>query len=189
MTTASTERSHPAAEPSTLERRMFMVTGTIDAISRWSGYLVAWLAIPLVFNLVYEVVSRYAFGAPTAWAYDLSYMLYGSFFMLGSGYTLLHGGHIRTDFIYRLWPARWQGVIDASLYIVLFFPAMILFFIAGWEYAGRSWAILERGYLSPWQPPIYPFKTVIPVTIALLLLQGISELLKSLYAAVKGRWP
>jgi TRAP-type mannitol/chloroaromatic compound transport system permease small subunit len=175
--------------PGSFERAVLTVIRSIDTFSRWTGYVVAWLAIPLVFNLVYEVVSRYVFGMPTAWAYDFSYMLYGSLFMLGAGYTLSQGGHIRTDFIYRLWPVRWQGRLDAALYVILFFPAMILFFNAGIEYAGRSWAIQERGYLSPFQPPIYPFKTVIPVTIGLLLLQGVSELLKSLYAGVRGRWP
>jgi TRAP-type mannitol/chloroaromatic compound transport system permease small subunit len=175
--------------PGALERRVLLTIRVIDGFATRSGYVVAWLSIPLVFNLVYEVVARYVFGAPTAWAYDFSYMLYGSLFMLGAAYTLRQGGHIRTDFIYRLWPVRWQGRLDAALYILLFFPAMIFFLNAGIEYAGRSWAIQERGYLSPFQPPIYPFKTVIPVTIGLLLLQGVSELLKSLYAAVKGRWP
>jgi TRAP-type mannitol/chloroaromatic compound transport system permease small subunit len=116
-------------------------------------------------------------------------MLYGSMFMLGSAYCLSKGGHIRTDFIYNALPPRWQGIIDATAYIVLFFPALYLFYDAGYTYAERSWARGERGYYSPWAPPIYPFKTVIPVAIALLMIQGVSELLKALHAAILGRWP
>ena len=165
------------------------VTGVIDTLVLWTGKLVAWFAVVLMFAIVYHVFMRYVFNAPTVWAYDVTYMLYGSLFMLGSAYCLLKGGHVRTDFLYNNWSPRTQGMVDATAYIILFFPAMILFFDAGWTYAERSWAQQERGFYSPWAPPIYPFKTAIPVGIALLILQGVSELLKSLHAAVYGRWP
>jgi TRAP-type mannitol/chloroaromatic compound transport system permease small subunit len=168
---------------------VYGVTRVIDTFTLWCGRVFSWLALVLMLAIVYHVVMRYGFNAPTVWAYDVTYMLYGTMFMLGAAYCLLKGGHVRTDFIYNRFPPRWQGIIDAVLYIILFFPAMYLFFIAGYDYAARSWAQLERGFYSPWAPPIYPFKTVIPVAITLLVLQGISELLKSLHAAIYGRWP
>lgn len=161
----------------------------IDTIARWSGNIFGWLGVVLMLVMVHHVFMRYIFNQPTYWAYDLSYMLYGTMFMLGAAYTLYRQGHIRTDFLYRNWSPRVQGTLDTAFYIFLFFPAMILFFDAGYEYAARSWAMGERGYMSPWQPVLYPFKTAIPVAIALLIIQGVSELLKSLYAAVRGRWP
>jgi TRAP-type mannitol/chloroaromatic compound transport system permease small subunit len=165
------------------------VIRSIDTLTRWSAYVFASLTAILTGAIVYNVVMRYFFASPTRWAYDVSYMLYGTLFMMGAAYTLYRQGHIRTDFLYQRWSPRWQGIIDAVFYTLLFLPAMILFFQAGYDYAARSWALGERGYLTTWRPPLYPFKTVIPVAIALLIIQGVSELLKSLYAAVKGRWP
>lgn len=171
--------------PGTLEK----VTGAIDAVSRWSGRIVAVLIYPLVFGLTYEVIARYAFNAPTIWAYDVSYMLYGSHFMLGAAYTLQKGGHIRTDIFYGKWSPRRQGLIDAALYVFFFFPGLIFFFWAGWNEALHAWSILETSEASPWRPPLYPFKTVVPVAAVFLLLQGMSEFLKCLHAARRGRWP
>lgn len=165
------------------------VIRVIDRFTYLTGWVFAWMGVALMAAIVYHVVMRFGFRAPTVWAYDVSYMLYGSMFMLGAAYCLSRGGHIRTDFLYNLLSPRWQGIIDAALYICLFFPALYLFFDAGMTYAERSWDRGERGYYSPWAPPIYPFKTVIPVAIGLLLLQGVSELLKSLHAAIVGRWP
>jgi TRAP-type mannitol/chloroaromatic compound transport system permease small subunit len=146
------------------------------------------LIFPLIGSLTYEVIARYAFNAPTIWAYDVSYMLYGSHFMLGSAYCLYKKGHIRTDLFYDRFPVRWQGRVDAALYIFFFFPGMIYFFLAGWQEALHSWEILEESLKSPWRPALYPFKTVIPVAAFLIMLQGVSELLKSLYAGFRGRW-
>jgi TRAP-type mannitol/chloroaromatic compound transport system permease small subunit len=181
----------PAADEgeAAMERFVLSTIRVIDAMTRWTGYLFCALSLILMGVVVYHVFMRYAFRSPTVWAYDMSYMLYGSLFMLGAAYTLYRQGHVRTDFLYRNWSPRTQGTIDAVLYIVIFFPAMILFLNAAYDYAARSWAMGERGYMSPWRPIIYPFKTVIPVAVALLIIQGISETLKSLYAAVKGRWP
>lgn len=160
----------------------------IDTISDRSGALLGWLAIPLVGGLAYEVVARYLFDAPTLWAYDITYMLYGSLFMLGAAHTLYKQAHIRTDILYRLLPPRWQGIVDAVLYVVFFFPAVTFLLIVGTDFAIESWDIRERTTLSAWRPPIYPLKTVIPVAALLLLVQGASELLKSIRAAIRGRW-
>ena len=164
----------------------------IEAIDRFNdrcGRLLSWLIVPLTGALVFEVVSRYFFDAPTIWAYDVTYMLYGSHFMLVAAYTLSKQGHIRTDFVYRLLTPRWQGRIDAALYLLFFLPAMSVFLWVSTEFAYDSWVQREASFLSPWLPPIYPLKTVLPVTAALLIVQGIAELLKSLYAARKNRWP
>lgn len=168
---------------------MFSIVTVIDTVvGEWSGRLFCWLVFPMTFGLAYEVFARYAFNAPTIWAYDVTYILYGSHFMLGAAYTLYKGQHIRTDMFYEKFSVRWKGIVDATLYLLFFFPGMLYFMLAGWDEALQSWSILERSDASPWRPPIYHFKTVIPVAAALLLIQGISEFLKSAYAALKGRW-
>jgi TRAP-type mannitol/chloroaromatic compound transport system permease small subunit len=161
---------------------------TLDAISSWTGRIVAWLIFPMVGSLVYEVVARYVFDAPTEWAYDMTFMLYGTFFMMGASYTLFHKGHIRTDSFYGAWSARRQGWVDTICYLIFFFPPLIAFFVVTWDYFWRSYELNERIMTSPWMPVVYPFKGVMPVATLLLLLQGVSELLKSVYAAMKGEW-
>lgn len=162
---------------------------TLDSISIWSGKAFAWLVIPMVGALAYEVFARYFFDKPTLWAYDVTYMLYGTHFMIGAAYTLAMQGHIRTDFFYRVWPVRWQASVDCLLYIFLFFPTLILWFYAGFDFAATSWERGEVGISSPWKPIIYPFKTIMPVTTVLLMLQGLAELAKSIYAVRYGEWP
>jgi TRAP-type mannitol/chloroaromatic compound transport system permease small subunit len=159
----------------------------IDTLSAWTGRLVALLIIPLVAGLTWEVIARYALDAPTAWAYDLSYMLYGSHFMLGAGYTLWRGSHIRTDIFYQQWSTRRQGLVDATLYLLFFFPGLLFFLWMGWQEASHALAIGERAETTAWQPPLWPLKMVVPVAALLLLLQGIAELLRSAYAARTGR--
>lgn len=160
----------------------------IDRVAIWSGRLTAWLIIPMVLSLVYEVAARYLFDAPTIWAYDMTYMFYGSFFMLGSAYTLQRKGHIRTDTFYGAWSPRRQGAVDAACYLLLFFPSLLAFFWVGWEYFWRSFQLGERIVTSPWMPIVYPFKFVLPLAAALLLLQGVSETIKSVMAALSGAW-
>lgn len=164
-----------------------IVTFIDTVVGDWSGKLFAWLVIPMTFGLAYEVIVRYAFNAPTIWAYDITYILYGSHFMLGAAYALYKGQHIRTDMFYERYSVRWKGIVDASLYLLFFFPGMIFFMFAGWDEAQHAWSIGERSDASPWRPIIYPFKTVVPVAALLLLIQGVSEFLKSAYAAIKGR--
>jgi TRAP-type mannitol/chloroaromatic compound transport system permease small subunit len=159
----------------------------IDSVSAWSGRLFAWLILPLIAAMTYEVTVRYAWE-PTQWAYDISYMLYGAMFMLGAAYTLYRGAHIRTDFLYQKWPVRMQAAIDAACYLLLFFPGIAIFLWLGAEYAWTSWLRNERTVGSSWMPVIYPLKAVIPVAAALLLVQGVAELLKCVYALRTGRW-
>lgn len=168
---------------------VFKIVRLIDTLSEWSGKLVSLLVFPLVAVLGVEVFARYLFQSPTFFAYDMTYMLYGAIFMLGAPYTLLYKGHIRTDVFYHKFTPRVQGTLDAAMYLLLYLPGMLFFLIFGAEYAYSSWVIAERGSLTFWRPPIYPYKAIIPLTALLLLLQGASELVKSLHAAVKGEWP
>jgi TRAP-type mannitol/chloroaromatic compound transport system permease small subunit len=167
---------------------MTRITGALDALSEWTGRIVSWLIIPMVASLVYEVGSRYLFDVPTVWAYDMTFMLYGTFFMMGAAYTLKHKGHIRTDSFYGEWSARTQGWVDTVCYLVFFFPPLIAFLVVTWDYFYKSYGQDERIMTSPWMPLVWPFKFVLPLATLLLLLQGVSELLKSIHAARKGEW-
>jgi TRAP-type mannitol/chloroaromatic compound transport system permease small subunit len=164
------------------------VVAAIDSLAAWIGKISAWLVIPLVAGLVYEVFSRYLFNAPTLWAFDVTYMLYGALFMLTASFTLYRKGHVRTDIFYRLLSDRWQAIVDGVLYLMFFFPGMILFFLASWDYFYLSWATGEQASLTAWRPPMYPFKGVIPLTALLLIIQGISEFIKCVEAVKDGRW-
>jgi TRAP-type mannitol/chloroaromatic compound transport system permease small subunit len=168
---------------------MLAVIRTLDAISKWSGLATAWLIVPLILALTYEVIARYFFDAPTVWAYDVTFMLYGAHYMLGSAFTLLMKSHIRTDSFYGRWSPRVQGIVDAVCYLVLFFPAMLALLWLCWTFFDRSWAQGERVVSSPWMPVIYPLKGVLFVSVLLLVMQGFSEFLKSLWAAKTGEWP
>jgi TRAP-type mannitol/chloroaromatic compound transport system permease small subunit len=160
----------------------------IDTFSEWSGKTVAWMIVPLFLSLTYEGIARYLFNAPTLWAYDVSYMLYGSLFMLGAHYTLLRGAHIRTDMLWDKFTPRTKGLIDTVAYVFFFFPAMILLFYASVDEAWHAWKLGELSEQTAWRPLLWPFKAVVPLTALLLLIQGVSELLKSLYAAHTGRF-
>jgi TRAP-type mannitol/chloroaromatic compound transport system permease small subunit len=141
--------------------------------------LAAWLIVPMTGGLVYEVVARYIFNAPTIWAYDMTYMFAGALFMLGSAYALRQGVHVRADFLTGMQTPRWQASIDIVLYVVVYFPAIALFLDTSLNFAIQSWLQGESFPQSPWMPIIYPLKTVMPVTLVLLLIQGIAELLKA----------
>jgi TRAP-type mannitol/chloroaromatic compound transport system permease small subunit len=167
---------------------LLRIVRAIDGFSDWSGKVVAWMIVPLFLSLTYEGLARYVFNAPTLWAYDLSYMLYGALFMLGAHYTLLKGAHIRTDMLWEKFSTRTKGRIDAVAYLFFFFPAMILLFYASVDEAWASWKLGELSEQTAWRPYLWPFKAVVPLTALLLLVQGTSELLKSLYAARTGRF-
>ena len=171
------------AEPAPLHIR---IVRAIDRFTDFTGTLVAWLSIPMVAVVSYEVIARYAFNAPTIWSYDLTYMLYGAIFMLGSAYALHKGAHIRTDFLFEKWSIRTQGLIDSIAYIVFFFPSLIIFLAVGWEQGWYAFQIGETSEQTPWRPILWPFKMVIPLTCLLLLIQGISETIKSVYAVRTG---
>ncbi len=158
----------------------------IDGFTDFTGTLVAWLNVPLVAVVAYEVIARYAFGAPTIWSFDLTYMLYGTIFMLGAAYALHTGAHIRTDFFFEKWSVRTRGWIDSVAYIVFFFPALVALLAVS---AAEGWYAFEIGETSeqtPWRPILWPFKMVVPLTCLLLLVQGVSETIKSVYAARTG---
>ena len=163
------------------------LTRVLDAITRAVGRATAWLIVPMVASLVYEVTARYAFDAPTVWAYDMTFMLYGTFFMLGSAWTLQRGGHIRTDTFYADWSPRTQAWVDIACYMLFFLPAMVVFLKLGSEYFWKSYQQNERIVTSPWLPIVWPFKFVMPLTAALLILQGASEVIKSLQVIMRGR--
>ncbi|MCH8989493.1 MAG: TRAP transporter small permease subunit [Chloroflexi bacterium] len=160
----------------------------IDSFGDWVGKTLAWLVIPLMGGLVYEVFARYVFNRPQVWVFEMTFMIYGGMFMLGASYTLLKKMHIRTDILYERFPVRWQGFVDGSLYLVIFFPGLIFLLDASWDQAFHSFNLRERSEASPWMPPIWPMKMAIPVGTGLLLIQGFSELLKSLYAVWRGKW-
>jgi TRAP-type mannitol/chloroaromatic compound transport system permease small subunit len=158
----------------------------IDRFTDSTGFIIALLAIPLVGAVTFEVVSRYVFHEPTTWAYDLTYMLYGTLFMLGAAYALHKGAHVRTDFFWEKFSVRTKGIIDAISYVVFFFPALAILGFIGFEEAIYSFSIGEQSDQSPWRPILWPFKAVVPLACLLLLIQGISELIKSIYAARTG---
>jgi len=161
----------------------------IDAFSLWVGRVVCWFPVPLFTIMVYEIFMRYAFIAPTMWAYDMSRFLYGSLFVLGAGYALSRGVHIRADFIYRTLSIKAQGWIDTVLYLVFYFPGLIVFFWASVDFSQAAWLRGERGMDTAWMPYVAPVKSALPIGILFLLIQGVSEVLKSIYAARRGRWP
>ena len=150
------------------------IVAAIDRLSTATAWLAGWLIVPMTFGVAYEVVARYGFNAPTKWAASLTYMLYGAQFMLAAAYTLLKGGHIRTDVFYERWSAKTRATIDALSYVLFFFPGMLFVLYAGAVMAREAWEIRERA--GGW--PLYPLKAVIPLTAALLVLQGLSELIK-----------
>ena len=161
----------------------------IDTFSLWVGRWVSWLLIPICLAMVYEVIARKFFLAPTMWAYDISRMLFGASFVLGAAYALSRGVHIRADFLYRNWSARTQGRVDAALYILFYFPGLLIFMWMSIDYALAAIVRGERGMDTAWMPYMWPIKSALPIGIAFLLIQGVSELFKSLYAAHHARWP
>lgn len=158
----------------------------IDKFTDATGVWVAWLNVPLVVAVAWEVIARYAFNAPTIWSYDVTYMLYSAIFMLGAAYALHKGAHIRTDFFYEKWSDRTRGVVDTISYVVFFFPSILMLMIASWSEAWYAYTINETSEQTNWRPLLWPFKAVVPLTCAMLLLQGVSELIKSFYAARTG---
>jgi len=158
----------------------------IDRFTDTTGIWIAWLNMPLVAVVAYEVIARYAFNAPTLWSFDITYMLYGTIFMLGAAFALHKGAHIRTDFFYEKWSVKTKGIIDATSYIVFFFPSIIMLL---WISGGEAWYafdIKETSEQTPWRPILWPYKSVVPLTCVFLLIQGVSELIKSFYAARTG---
>ena len=161
----------------------------IDRLSMWAGKTFAWCIIILTFGVSYEVFVRYVLRAPTTWAYDISYMMYGALFLMAGAYTVSRNGHVRGDFLYRLWPQRVQAIIDLVLYILFYLPGIGALIYAGIHFSRMSWRFGEVSIFSPANIPIFPMKTLIPIAGVLLLLQGISEILRCIECIRDGHWP
>jgi len=159
----------------------------IDGISEWTGRGISWVVLVLTVVMGYEVFMRYVLDAPTKWAYDISYMLGGTFFLMGASYTLRMKAHVRIDIFYNQFPPRVQALIDVIFSLIFFFPLWVGLFCKLIPYVCLSWKIAERSLESYWRPPIYPFKTVMPIGVFLLILQGTAEFIRSLFVLTKGR--
>lgn len=165
----------------------------VDSFTAWVGKAFAWCILILAFGTAYEVFVRYAMRDPTSWAFDISYMMYGTLFMMAGAYALARDSHVRGDVIYRLWKPKIQAGIELTLYFLFFFPGILAFIFAGADYAGESWSYNygtgEVSINSPANVPISQFKTIIPVAGALLLLQGIAQVCRCICCLRTGHWP
>jgi TRAP-type mannitol/chloroaromatic compound transport system permease small subunit len=161
----------------------------IDKVSTWIGQAFSWLILSLTLLISWEVFSRYVVNHPHPWAFDVMIMMYGTLFMMAGAYTLAKEGHVRGDVLYGFFPPRLQAWLDLILYICFFIPGVLAFCWAGYVYAGESWAINEHSNITSEGPPIYPFKTVIPVAGIFVLMQGIVEIIRCVIAIKTGEWP
>lgn len=170
----------------------------IDRLSAWTGKAFAWCILILTFATTYEVFVRYVLRAPTSWAFDISYIMYGTLFMMAGGYALSRNAHVRGDFVYRLWPPRGQAGIELVLYFLFFFPGILALVYAGINYAGESLSYMPygvdgpRGEISINSPagvPVFPLKIILPVASFILLLQGVAETIRCVQCLKTGQWP
>jgi len=162
---------------------------TIDRISTFVGHCFAWLVVGLTGLIGYEVFSRYVLNNPHAWAFDAQIMLYGTMFMMAGAYTLAKNGHVRGDILYGFLKPRTQAIFDLVLYIVFFIPGVVALAYAGYSFAEDSWRILEHSSITADGPPLYPFKTIIPIAGVFLLLQGLVEIFRCIVCIKQGEWP
>ena len=162
---------------------------TIDGISTWVGKACAWLIIGLMLLVCAEVFKRYILNMPTAWIFDASNMFYGTLFMMCGAYTLAQNAHVRGDFLYSSMRPRTQALLDLILYFVFFIPGIAALIYAGTDYASDSWRIAEHSNVTADGPPVYYFKTVIPIAGALVMLQGIAEIARCIVCLKTGAWP
>src|SRR6266481_5046177 len=161
----------------------------VDQISYWSGKTFAWLIVALTFVVSVEVFKRYILNSPTAWIFDFNNMLYGTLFMMCGGYTLAQGGHVRADFVYSYLRPRTQAALDLTLYFLFFIPGILGLIYAGYDYASLSWRIGEHSTVTAEGPPVYHFKSVIPIAGILVMLQGLAEILRCVECLRTGAWP
>lgn len=161
----------------------------IDRVNTWVGKAFAWSILVLTMVIAYEVFARYVFRAPTGWGFDASYMLYGTLFMMAGAYALSRGAHVRGDFLYRMFSPRTQAALDLALYVLFFVPGMAALIYSGWRFFDLSYVMNERSSFSPDGPIVWPFKALIPVAGALMLLQGLAEITRCAICLSTGRWP
>ena len=169
-------------------RSYLAVIRTIDNFTEWTGYVFVLLIIPLIFANVIEVFARYVLKAPTVWALDVTTMSYAALFMLGSALALLKGAHVRTDILWAAFSDRTKGMIDSLAFLLLFLPTMVVLFVISIDDFLYSISIDERSSSGAWTPVLWPLRAVIPLTAFMLFLQGISELMKSLWAWRNGEF-
>ena len=162
---------------------------SVDKFSTFVGQAFSWLIVSLTLLISWEVFSRYVMEHPHAWAFDVMIMMYGTLFMMAGAYTLSKNGHVRGDVLYGFFPPRLQAALDLILYVLFFIPGVVALVWAGYRYAGESWAINEHSNITADGPPIYPFKTVIPIAGAVLLLQGVVEIIRCSICLREGNWP
>jgi TRAP-type mannitol/chloroaromatic compound transport system permease small subunit len=175
--------------PKSMPKWMASSITQIDLFNKRVGNIVCWITIPLILAMTYEVLARKLFTAPTMWAYDMSRFMYGALFMLGAGYALSKGVHIRADFLYRNFKTKTQGLIDFWLYLLFYFPGLIVFLYMTTGFVQESIMRGEKGMDTAWMPYMWPIKACLWLGIVFLLIQGVSELFKSYWAATKGEWP
>ena len=161
----------------------------VDSISTWIGQAFSWLIVSLTFLITWEVFSRYVLDHPHAWAFDVMIQMYGTLFMMSGAYTLAKSGHVRGDVLYGFFAPRTQASLDLLLYILFFIPGVVALAWAGFTYASESWAIREYSSITSDGPPIYPFKTIIPLAGTILLIQGIVEIIRCIVCIKEGEWP
>ena len=162
---------------------------SIDKLSTYVGQLFAWLIVALTFMITWEVFSRYVLDNPHPWAFDVMSMMYGSLFMMAGAYTLSKNGHVRGDVLYGFFSPRLQAGLDLALYLLFFIPGIIALVWAGYYFAADSWAIKEHSSVTADGPPLYHFKTVIPIAGAMILLQGLVEIVRCVVCLQQGAWP
>ncbi|MEM7237176.1 MAG: TRAP transporter small permease subunit, partial [Pseudomonadota bacterium] len=177
----------PGETPDDMTPWMRPIVAGIDVLNLWVGRIACVLVVPIIAVMVIEVVSRKVFLAPTDYSYEFSRMLSGALFMLAAGYGLMRGVHIRADFIYRNWSRQTQMTVDTILYLAFYFPSMLFFLWVSYEFTFKAWINWERSMDTAMMAPLAPARTAMPICAALLLLQGISEVLKSLYEMTEGR--
>lgn len=162
---------------------------TVDKMSTFVGKVFSWLIVSLTFLITYEVFSRYALDAPHDWAFDLMIQMYGTLFMMSGAYTLSKNNMVRGDVLYGFFPPRLQAGLDLTLYFVFFLPGMTALIWAGYIYAGESWSIMEHSGITANGPPVYHFKTIIPLAGGFMLIQGIVEIIRCIRCLMDGKWP
>jgi TRAP-type mannitol/chloroaromatic compound transport system permease small subunit len=161
----------------------------VDKISTFIGQAFSWLIVALTFMISWEVFSRYALDNPHPWAFDVMSMMYGTLFMMAGAYTLSKNGHVRGDVLYGFFPPRLQAGLDLALYLLFFIPGVVALAWAGYNFAAESWAINEHSNITANGPPVYPFKTILPLAGAFLLLQGVVEIIRCILCLKTGVWP
>ena len=168
---------------------MNLILDFIEGLTVWSGKAFGWCILILSFATTYEVFVRYVLRNPTGWAFDISYIMYGTLFMMAGAYTLSRDAHVRGDVIYRLWPPRIQACIEITLLFLFLFPGMAALVYAGASYAADSWRWHEASINSPIGVPVYPLKTLLPIAAGIVFLQGISEVVRCIRCLRTGQWP